>query len=211
MTAKKALIMVDLQNDFCPGGSLAVTHGDAVIAIANQLLPHFDLIVATQDWHPHDHTSFAANHLGHGVGDRIMIDDIPQILWPVHCVQNTKGAEFHPQLDTRAITKIVHKGIDKNIDSYSAFFDNAHRRSTGLGDYLRNESVQQIYIMGLATDYCVNYSALDALQLGFSVYVIIDACRGVEMNAGDCAKAFVEMQAAGATLLESKDILKQAP
>lgn len=207
MVAKKALIMVDLQNDFCRGGSLAVPEGEAVIAIANKLQPHFDLVVATQDWHPHDHMSFAINHPGHGVGDWVVVDDIPQILWPSHCEQNSNGAQFHPELDTHAITKIVHKGVDKKIDSYSAFFDNAHRRSTGLGDYLQSESVQEVYIMGLATDYCVKYSSLDAVHLGFTVYVITDACRGVEMNPGDSGQAFEEMRAAGVTLIQVADIV----
>lgn len=203
MKTKKALIMVDLQNDFCTGGSLAVPEGEKVVPIANQLQSKFDLVVATQDWHPHDHMSFAVNHPGYGVGDQIIVDEIPQILWPSHCEQNTKGAEFHPDLNTQAIARIVHKGIDKKIDSYSAFFDNAHRRSTGLGDYLKSESVQEVYIIGLATDYCVKYSSLDAVHLGFTVYVIADACRGVELNPGDTDRAFAEMQAAGVKLIQS--------
>jgi len=210
MPAKKALIMVDLQNDFCPGGSLAVPEGEAVIPLANKLQPHFDVVVATQDWHPHDHMSFAINHPGHGVGDTVIVDDIAQILWPAHCEQNSNGAKFHPELDTHAITKIVHKGVDKKIDSYSAFFDNAHRRSTGLSDYLKSEAVQEVYIMGLATDYCVKYSSLDAVQLGFTVYVITDACRGVEINHGDSERAFAEMRAAGVMLIQAKEVLSKS-
>ncbi|OGT37508.1 MAG: nicotinamidase [Gammaproteobacteria bacterium RIFCSPHIGHO2_12_FULL_37_14] len=195
---KKALIMVDLQNDFCQHGSLAVPGGDEVILLANQLQAYFDLVVATQDWHPHDHTSFASHHPGHTAGEVISVNGLQQILWPIHCVQESKGAEFHPLLHTDSISKIFHKGIDKNIDSYSAFFDNAHRRSTGLSDYLKKEQVEDVYVMGLATDYCVNYSVLDAIREGFNVYVITDACRGVELNSGDIAKSMEEMKKAGA-------------
>jgi nicotinamidase/pyrazinamidase len=194
---KKALIMVDLQNDFCPGGSLGVPDGDAVISMANQLQPHFDLVIATKDWHPKNHMSFASNHPGRKIGDVVTVNDLIQILWPDHCVQETKGSEFHPALDTSRIDKIIFKGVDQSIDSYSAFFDNAHLRSTGLGEYLRTKDVQKIYIMGLATDYCVKYSCLDAVHLGFDVYVIEDACRGVELSPGDIKKALDLMQQAG--------------
>ncbi|MBX3709266.1 MAG: bifunctional nicotinamidase/pyrazinamidase [Gammaproteobacteria bacterium] len=204
---KKALIMVDLQNDFCKGGSLAVPGGDEVIPLANELQAYFDLIIATQDWHPHDHTSFAANHPDKGVGDTIIIDGVPQILWPSHCEQSSRGAEFHPGLETRKVSKIFYKGVDKTIDSYSAFFDNAHQRSTGLDEYLRHEKIEDIYIMGLATDYCVKYSALDARQLGFNVYLIEDACRGVALKPGDIALSLEEMQAAGVRLVKSRDII----
>lgn len=204
---KKALIMVDLQNDFCLGGSLAVPGGDDIVPLANQLQAHFDCIIATQDWHPHDHTSFAANHSGQGVGDIIEIEHIQQILWPVHCVQASNGAKFHPALNVAKINKIFHKGVDKNIDSYSAFFDNAHLRSTGLADYLREHDIEEVYLIGLATDYCVKYSALDAAHLGFNVYVIKDACRAVELKAGDAEAAFAEMQSAGVTLIEVADIV----
>lgn len=207
MTAKKALIMVDLQNDFCRGGHLAVPGGDEVITLANQIQPHFDLVIATQDWHPHDHMSFAINHPDYGIGDVIIVDDIPQVLWPEHCIQQSKGAEFHPELETQHIHKIFHKGIDKKIDSYSAFFDNAHKRKTGLGDYLREENVSDVYIMGLATDYCVKYSALDAIHQGFNVFVIKDACRGVELNPGDIEHAYAEMQAAGVHFISVKEVL----
>lgn len=211
MSNKKALIMVDLQNDFCKGGSLSVPGGDDIIPLANQIQPFFDLVIATQDWHPEDHTSFAVNHPEQGVGDFILIDHIPQVLWPAHCVQHMKGAEFHPELDVQHVKKIVHKGIDKNIDSYSAFFDNAHKRSTGLADYLREEGVGEVYVMGLASDYCVKYSVLDALHLGFQVYVIEDACRGVELNPGDVEQAFKEMKTAGANIIRSAELLKSTP
>lgn len=207
MPSKKALIMVDLQNDFCSGGRLAVPSGEYVIPLANALERHFDLIVATQDWHPHDHMSFAVNHPDQSIGDIISVDGIPQVLWPEHCVQDSKGAEFHPDLKREMINKVIHKGSDKRIDSYSAFFDNAHRRATGLGDYLVSEGVQEVYIMGLATDYCVKYSALDALHLGFEVYVIEDACRGIDLHPGDINAAISEMRAAGAHIIQSSDIL----
>jgi nicotinamidase/pyrazinamidase len=207
MSNKKALIMIDLQNDFCPGGSLAVSGGGEIIPLANQLQQYFDLIVATQDWHPHDHMSFASNHAGSGVGDVITVDNMQQILWPIHCVQDTNGAEFHSDLDLQRVTKIFHKGVDKKIDSYSGFFDNAHLRSTGLGEYLREQNVKDVYIMGLAIDYCVKYSALDAIKLGFNVYVILDACRGVGLKPDDIAESLGEMQRAGVRLIESKEII----
>lgn len=207
MIGKKALIMVDLQNDFCSGGALAVPFADEIVPLANQLQNYFDIVVATQDWHPEDHTSFAFNHPTHQVGDVIMIDDLAQVLWPVHCVQNSDGAAFHPQLRLDKISKIFQKGTDKYIDSYSAFFDNAHRRSTGLYDYLRAENIVDVYILGLATDYCVKYSSLDAANLKFNVYVITDACRGVELQVGDSAKALQEMNDQGIRLITSQMIL----
>lgn len=203
---KKALIIVDLQNDFCTGGSLAVPGGEEVVPLANQLQQQFDLVIATQDWHPNDHVSFAANHKGNTVHDVVLVDNIPQVLWPIHCVQNTPGAAFRSDFDTRKVKKIFHKGTDSKVDSYSAFYDNEHLRSTGLTDYLRNEGVTDVYIMGLATDYCVKYSALDAVHDGFNVHVITDACRGVELNAGDIARALKEMQTAGVELVQFDSI-----
>jgi nicotinamidase/pyrazinamidase len=203
---QKALILVDLQNDFCPGGKLAVPKGDEVIQIANELQAFFDVIIATLDWHPQDHVSFAANHPGTKIYDVIQVKGIQQILWPEHCVQGSKGAEFHPDLMTYKIEHIFHKGIEKDIDSYSTFFDNAHLRSTGLGDFLKDKKIDEIYLMGLATDYCVKYSALDAIHLGFTVYVIQDGCRGIDLKPGDIDKAFAEMTAAGVKLIQSKDL-----
>ena len=206
MMNKQALIMVDLQNDFCQGGQLAVPGGDEVVPIANQLQKKFALIVATQDWHPSYHTSFASNHAAKKTGEIVQVQGLSQILWPNHCVQNTKGAEFHPQLELNKVNQIFHKGIDKNIDSYSAFFDNAHKRTTGLGDYLQKREVKDVYIMGLATDYCVKYSTLDALKLGFNVFVIEDACRGVNLQADDSLQAIDEMRHAGAKIIRAKDV-----
>jgi nicotinamidase/pyrazinamidase len=201
-----ALIIVDLQNDFLPGGALAVPHGDEVIPLADQLQGQFDLVLATKDWHPPDHGSFAANHPGKKPGDRIMLDGIEQILWPVHCVQNTRGAEFAPSFDTSRIAHVFHKGTERNIDSYSTFFDNAHRRHTGLAHYLEKRGIKDIYLMGLALDYCVKYSTLDARQLGLNTHVILDGCRGIELEAGDIDRALDEMKRAGAVLLKSSEL-----
>ena len=208
MTQKSALILVDLQNDFCDGGRLEVHGGSQVIPFANQLQDHFELIVASKDWHPADHTSFAANHPSHGIGELVKTDHIMQILWPEHCVQGSVGAAFHPDLDISRVSKIFHKGTDKNIDSYSAFFDNEHLLATGLGDYLSKQGVQDVYIMGLATDYCVKYSALDAKKLGFEVYGMEDACRGVDLVEGDSAAAFEELRVAGIHVIASSNIIK---
>jgi nicotinamidase/pyrazinamidase len=201
-----ALILVDLQNDFLPGGALAVPHGDEVIPLADELQSRFDLVVATKDWHPSNHGSFASNHPGKKPGDRIILAGVKQILWPVHCVQNTHGAEFAPSFDTNRIAHVFHKGTDRNIDSYSTFFDNAHRRHTGLAHYLEERGIKNIYLMGLALDYCVKYSTLDARQLGLNTHVIIDGCRGIELEPGDIRRALEEMKHAGAILLKSGEI-----
>jgi len=201
-----ALILIDLQNDFCPGGPLAVPHGDEVIPVANRLQPHFDLVVATQDWHPADHASFAANHPGKRAGDVIELDGLSQILWPVHCVQNTPGAELHAKLDRKAIVKIFQKGTDPTIDSYSGIFDNGHRQATGLAEYFKSRGVTDAYVCGLATDYCVKFTALDALDLGFKTHLIEDACRGVDLDPGDVQRAVDQMQASGVKLVHSKRI-----
>jgi nicotinamidase/pyrazinamidase len=203
---KKALILVDIQNDFMPTGSLPVAHGDDVVPVANQMQQYFELVVATQDWHPANHGSFASNHEGRAVGDVSELGGLPQILWPDHCVQGTAGAEFHADLDRTRVARVFHKGVDADIDSYSGFFDNGHRRSTGLGDYLRDEGVTDVYILGLATDYCVKYSALDALKFGFTTHVIEDGCRGVELKPGDVQLAVEEMRAAGVKTTNSAAI-----
>jgi len=205
--SNKALILVDLQNDFMPGGALAVAKGNEVTPIANQLQQQFDLIIATKDWHPVDHTSYASNHSGCEIGDIITLSGLSQVLWPNHCTQNTNGAEFTSDLDTSRINKIFYKGTDPNIDSYSAFFDNAHRKSTGLDDYLKKKGIEEVYILGLATDYCVKFSVLDACMLGFKTYVIADACRAVNLNPDDEQKAFKEMQNAGAIIINSTDVM----
>jgi nicotinamidase/pyrazinamidase len=199
-----ALILVDVQNDFVPGGALAVREGDRVVPIANALMSRFDTVVATQDWHPADHGSFAANHPGRSAGDLIDLDGSPQVLWPVHCVQGTRGAEFVPGLDLGRVTKVFQKGTDAAIDSYSGFFDNGHRRATGMGDWLTERGVRDLYVMGLTTDYCVKFTALDGRQLGFNVWLVEDGCRGVELKAGDVGRAVEEMEGAGVTMIDSK-------
>ena len=201
-----ALIIVDLQNDFLPGGALSVPRGDEVVPLANELQRKFELVLATQDWHPRDHGSFAANHPGKKPGDRIILDGLEQILWPMHCVQNTQGAEFAPLFDTSRIAHVFHKGTDPMIDSYSTFFDNAHRRHTGLAHYLEKRGIKDIYLMGLALDYCVKYSTVDARELGFNTRVIVDGCRGIELEPGDIARALDEMKHVGAVLLKSADL-----
>lgn len=206
MEDKKALLIVDLQNDFCRHGALEVPDADAVIPHANQLQDNFDCIIASKDWHPKDHLSFAANHPGKKVNDILEIEGIQQILWPVHCVQNTPGSDFHPDLKTRKISKIIYKGTDKTIDSYSAFFDNAHLRKTDLQEYLQMQNVKTIYVMGLATDYCVKYTCLDAIHLGFKTFMIEDACRGVELVAGDIVRALEEMRAAGVQIVRMEEM-----
>lgn len=195
--SKKALIIVDVQNDFVPGGALAVSGGDEVVPVINRLQTEFDVIVATQDWHPQDHGSFAANHPDRKPGEIIDLNGLDQILWPVHCVQGTRGAEFVKGLNTHRIQRIFHKGTDPEIDSYSALYDNGHRKSTGLADYLKEQGVTEVYIAGLATDYCVKFTALDACHVGFKVHLVTEGCRGVNLQPDDSQKAIEEMRRAG--------------
>ena len=199
----RALVLVDLQYDFCPGGALEVRRGDEVIPIANRLLPHFSIIAATQDWHPRDHQSFAANHPGKQPYEVIDLNGLSQVLWPVHCVQDTRGATFHDSLDQSKITEVFRKGTDSTVDSYSGFFDNGKRKATGLGDWLTGRWIKQVYVLGLATDYCVKHTALDARGLGFDVWVIEDGCRAVDLKAGDGDRALAEMRGAGCAIVES--------
>jgi nicotinamidase/pyrazinamidase len=201
-----ALIIVDLQHDFTPGGALPVSEGDQILPLANHLSIKFQTVVATQDWHPADHGSFAANHPGRRPGEMIDLHGLPQILWPTHCVQNTRGAEFVPGEWTKRITKIFQKGTDPAIDSYSGFYDNGHRRSTGLAEWLSDRHIRDVYVMGLATDYCVKFTALDAKQQSLNVHLIEDACRGVNLNPGDVRRAVEEMQNAGIIVTTSNAI-----
>lgn len=196
----QALILIDIQNDFCPGGALPVPQGDKVVSLANELQKQFELVVATQDWHPRDHASFAANHEGRQPGELIELNGASQVLWPVHCVQNTSGADFVAELDVSKIARVFQKGAAREVDSYSGFFDNDHQTATGLGDYLKAQGVREVFICGLATDYCVKFSALDARMLGFEVTLFKDACRGVELNVGDCERALEAMRAAGVNI-----------
>ncbi len=201
----KALIIVDVQNDFCPGGALEVREGDQVVPVINRLQPRFDLVVATQDWHPANHGSFAANHPGRRPGEVVELAGLPQILWPVHCVQDTYGAELHPALDRSRIARVIHKGTDPAIDSYSGFFDNGRRAATGLEQYLRERNVDEVYVCGLATDYCVKATALDARSLGFKTSLIEDAARGVELRPGDVQRAIDEMRSAGVEIVHRRN------
>ena len=191
------LLLVDLQNDFMPGGALAVPRGDEVIAVANQLAQRFEFVVASQDWHPPQHHSFASQHRGRRPGETIQLRGVTQVLWPDHCVQGTLGAEFHRGLDRGQVSEVVQKGTALDVDSYSAFYDNARLRSTGLGDRLRERGVDTLYLLGLATDYCVKFSALDAASLGFKVKVVSEGCRGIDLNAGDVQRSWDELRTAG--------------
>ncbi len=203
----KALILVDIQNDFCPGGALAVADGDAVVPIANRLMNAVDVVVATQDWHPANHGSFAANNPGRKLFDLGDLGGLPQVMWPDHCVQWTGGAQFHPGLDTKRITRIFPKGTDATIDSYSGFFDNGNRKATGLGEWLKAKGVTEVLICGLATDYCVKATAIDAAGLGFRTVLVEDACRGVGMAPDHIPTALAAMRDAGIQIMTSAALL----
>jgi nicotinamidase/pyrazinamidase len=193
----QALILVDLQNDFLPGGALGVPGGDEIIPLANRLMDDFEIIVATQDWHPPDHGSFAANHPGKQVFESIDLHGLPQTLWPVHCVQGTPGAEFAPGLEVARITRVFRKGTRPEVDSYSGLFDNGHRHSTGLAEWLREQGITRVTVCGIATDYCVKFTALDAVAEGFEVTLHLPACRGVDLQPGDVAAAVAAMREKG--------------
>jgi nicotinamidase/pyrazinamidase len=200
----KVLIIVDIQNDFLPGGALAVQYGDAVIPVINKLQSQFDLVVATQDWHPEDHKSFASMHPGKKIFDEIKLNGLPQVLWPDHCVQETKGAEFSSMLDTKKIEAIFRKGMDNNIDSYSGFFDNGKKKATGMGAYLKGRGITSIYVCGLAADYCVNFTALDGLELGFDSTIITDAT--LPINEGNFKKIIEDFKSTGGQETRSDSI-----
>ena len=201
----KALIIVDVQNDFCSGGALAVQNGDATIPVINAILPAFDVVVATQDFHPQNHGSFAVNQNA-PIGEVITLNGLPQILWPVHCVQNTSGAAFHPHLDISGLDGVFQKGTDPNVDSYSGFFDNGRLHATGLAEFLKARGIGQVFLCGLATDYCVKWTALDAISLGFDTYVISDATRGVNLSPLDSENALLEVVAAGGKIVTSAQL-----
>ncbi|RAU83241.1 bifunctional nicotinamidase/pyrazinamidase [Pontibacter arcticus] len=205
----RAFLLIDIQNDFLPGGSLAVPDGDKVIPLVNQLQPGFDLVVATQDWHPQNHKSFASNHTNKNAFDVIDLNGIQQVLWPDHCVQNTPGADLSEELQTELIRTIIRKGTNPEIDSYSGFYDNGHLQTTGLADFLREHEVQEIYIAGLAGDYCVYFTAIDALEAGFNTYLIEDACRPLSPENFELAKQ--EIIAKGGKIIQSQDIITTTP
>ncbi|GAB3675547.1 bifunctional nicotinamidase/pyrazinamidase [Salinisphaera aquimarina] len=204
---KSALLLVDIQNDFLPGGALAVAEGDAIVPIANRLMPVFDHVIASQDWHPPHHLSFAAEHDGFEPFQLTELDGLQQILWPVHCVQGTPGAGFASALDVAGIDHVVRKGSNPRIDSYSAFYDNDHRQATGLTEHLRERGIDALFVAGLAADVCVKFTALDALADGFDTTLIVDATRGVDMQEGDTDAAIQAMRQAGVRLADSHDLL----
>ena len=195
-----ALIVIDPQVDFCPGGALAVAGGDAIMPVINAMMLDFDHVVLTQDWHPADHSSFASTHAGAAPFSQIEMDYGAQTLWPDHCVIGTEGAAFHPALAIDPAAAIIRKGSNPAVDSYSAFFENDKKTATGLAGLLRDRGVDQLTMVGLATDYCVAWSALDAAQLGFAVEVDLAACRAIDLD-GSCAAALAEMRNAGITIL----------
>jgi len=201
----KALLLIDIQNDFIPGGSLAVPGGNEIIAVCNSLQAHFDVVVATQDWHPANHQSFASNHSDKKPFDVIELHGLKQVLWPVHCVQGTEGAEFSPELHMNKVEAIFRKGTVPEIDSYSGFFDNGHRKTTALADYLRGKQIEEVYIAGLAADYCVYYTAKDALQEGFATFVIEDAVRAISREG--FVKAKEDILQRGGKIITSSQVL----
>jgi nicotinamidase/pyrazinamidase len=206
METIKALIIVDVQNDFCHGGALAVPEGDKIIPVINKLSGKFERVVATQDWHPTDHMSFAANHPGKKVYDVIEYKGIEQVLWPAHCVSGTPGAEFHPELNTENLNLILRKGTNPEIDSYSAFQENDKKTITGLEGYLKSLEIKETYLCGLALDYCVFYSAMDAKELGFETYVVIDATKGIDSPEGNIDKSLAIMEKKGIKIIKSDDL-----
>lgn len=215
----KILLLVDIQNDFCPGGALAVPDGDGVVKVANALMQSgdFDCVIATKDYHPSNHVSFVDNHSGGQLFEVRDVDGIAQVLWPRHCEQGTQGAEFHPHLDAARITHVVEKGTQPQIDSYSGFFDNARQNETRLKSLLNEithgaaSSSVELVVCGLALDYCVKATALDAAEFGFDTSVVIDACRAVNINEGDDLKALQELTRANVTIVESRELLPTPP
>ncbi len=199
-----ALIVVDIQNDFVPGGALAVAGGDEIIPVVNKLQDSFDLVVATQDWHPVDHKSFASNHKGKKPFETIILHGLDQVLWPDHCIQGSVGAELHKDLKLNKVEAIFRKGMDADIDSYSGFYDNGYKKSTGLAGYLRERKVKKLYVCGLAADYCVFYTTKDALKENFDTYVIEDATRAIDVNGFDLAKA--EILSIGGQIINTENL-----
>jgi len=199
-----ALIVIDVQNDFCPGGALAVAEGDRVVPLVNRMAPAFGIRVFTQDWHPADHMSFADNHPGAAAFSSVAMPYGPQVLWPRHCVQGTRGAEFHPGLDTSSADLVLRKGFRPEIDSYSAFFENDHATATGLAGYLRDRGVRRVWLAGLATDFCVAWSAIDALGRDLAVVLVEDACRAIDLD-GSLAVAMRQMRSGGVSIVRAEE------
>jgi len=201
-----ALLIVDVQNDFLPGGNLAVSQGNQIIPVINDLQKKFNLIIASRDWHPANHGSFASNHPGKKPGDNTVLNGLDQILWPDHCIQGSPGAELSSLLNQSLIHKIIFKGSNPEVDSYSAFFDNGHKIETELHQYLRKKGVKRLFITGLAADVCVWFTINDALKLGYETFLITDANKGVNMNPGDTEKALKDMEQKGANLISSEQV-----
>ena len=197
-----ALLIVDVQNDFCPGGALEVPRGDEVVPVINTLNKKFENVIQTQDWHPKGHWSFASSYKDKEPFGTAELNYGEQVLWPDHCVQQTKGAEFHPNLDTQPTQLIIRKGFRESIDSYSAFYENDHETSTGLAGYLNDRNIDTLYVTGLATDFCVKWSVIDGIKEGFTVYVVEDAIRGIDVD-GSLKQALDEMKQAGAKFVTS--------
>lgn len=202
---RDALVVIDVQNDFCPGGALAVADGDAVVPVANALIRRFEHVVLTQDWHPPGHRSFASSHPGRAPFETIELDYGAQTLWPDHCVQGSRGAEFRADLEANRAELVIRKGFRPGIDSYSAFYENDRATPTGLAGYLRDRGFARVFLCGLATDYCVAYSALDARRLHFDTVVLLDACRAIDLG-GSLEQALAAMRKAGVVLTQSAEL-----
>jgi len=204
----KALIVVDIQNDFLPCGALAVDGGDQIIPIVNQLMKKFDIVVATQDWHPGGHGSFASTYKGKKPGEQIELNGLDQVLWPDHCIQGSAGAEFSKQISASEFHEVIQKGTDLLIDSYSGFFDNGRKKETRLNEYLKSKKVETVFVVGLATDYCVKFTAIDAVDLGYRTFVIPDATKAVNLHENEYQNSLNEMSKKGIGLIYSSEILQ---
>jgi nicotinamidase/pyrazinamidase len=206
MAKQDVLIVTDIQNDFCPGGALAVRDGDAVVPLVNNIMENFYRVVATQDWHPKHQVSFASNHPGKKPYDVIKLGNVEQVLWPDHCVAGTPGADFHPGLQTEKFHLVVRKGVNPAVDSYSTFLENDKKLKTGLDGYLKSMGAERVFLVGLATDYCVFYSAMDSRGFGFDTYVIIDACRGIDVPEHNIEHSIQAMKEKGIHVVSSEDL-----
>jgi nicotinamidase/pyrazinamidase len=206
MSNKDVLIVTDMQNDFCPGGALAVKEGDTIVPLINRIMQRFHRVVATQDWHPRNQVSFASNHPGKKPYDILQLGDLSQVLWPDHCVAGTPGADFHPALHTAEFHLIVRKGTNPAVDSYSTFLENDKKIKTGLDGYLNGVDAHRVFLCGLALDYCVFYSAMDASHYGFNTYVILDACRGINVPEDNIARAIQTMKNTGIQIITSSEL-----
>ena len=207
--SRRALIIVDMQYDFLPGGNLPTAEGDQIVDVINQLQNDFDLVVATQDWHPVGHGSFASSHPGRSPGEVVDLNGLDQVLWPDHAIQGSHGADFVAELDQDKIVRVFQKGVNPEVDSYSGFFDNGQSGDTGLNDFLRSQGVTEVYVVGLALDYCVKYTALDARRMGFDTTLIVDASRAVNLRSGDGTDAVKMMKTDGIKVVSAKSVLSE--